>query len=158
MLRPITTLRNLVPCLAIVAMLLSGCLSYKPVELVGIRSFKINHVDLKGISATIGAELKNPNGYRIHVLDPDVDLSINGIGIGKAVLDSAVVLPRRSSEVQRIPLRVNFQLDQAGILPGVAMGLLTGTIKLGVKGTVVGKAGLVRKRFPFADERTIDLR
>ncbi len=137
--------------------LLPGCFSYKPVELVGIRSFKVTQVGLKGISATIGAELKNPNGYRIHVQDPDVDLSINGISIGKALLDSTITLRRRSSEAYDIPVRVNFQIDQAGIIPGLATGLLSGSIKLGVKGTVVGKAGLLRKRFPFEAEQRIDL-
>ncbi|MBK8582115.1 MAG: LEA type 2 family protein [Flavobacteriales bacterium] len=137
---------------------LTGCLSYREVELVGIRSMKLTHLDTKGFTATVGVEMKNPNGYKIQVKDPDVDLSINGIGVGKAMLDSNVVLKRRSTEVYRVPLRVNFQLDQAGILPGLATGFLTGSIKLGVKGTVVGKAGFVRKRFPFSDEQAIDLR
>lgn len=148
--------RKLLPAILSIA-LLTGCLSYKPVELVGVRSFKVSQVGLKGISATIGAELKNPNGYRIHVMDPDVDLSINGISIGKAILDSTVTLQRHSSDIHRIPVRVNFQLDQAGIIPGLAAGLLSGSIKLGVKGTVVGRAGLVRKRFPFDTEQRIDL-
>ena len=146
----------LLPVLAL--LLLSGCFSYKPVELVGMRSLKFTRLDTKGISATIGVEMKNPNGYKIKVQDPDVDLSINGIGIGKAILDSTVVLDRRSTQVYRVPLRVDFQLDQAGILPGLATGLLTGSIKWGVKGTVVGKAGLLHKRFPFANEQVIDLR
>lgn len=146
----------LLPVLAL--LLLSGCFSYKPVELVGMRSLKLTRLDTKGISATIGVEMKNPNGYKIKVQDPDVDLSINGIGIGKAILDSTVVLDRRSTQVYRVPMRVDFQLDQAGILPGLATGLLTGSIKLGVKGTVVGKAGLLHKRFPFANEQVIDLR
>ena len=150
-------MKNLLLCLLIIPFL-TGCLSYKPVELVGIRSMKLTHVDTKGITATVGVEMKNPNGYKIRVKDPDVDLSINGIGVGKALLDSAVVLKRRSTEVYRIPIHVNFQIDQAGIIPGLATGFLTGSVKLGVKGTVVGKAGLVRKRFPFSDEQVIDFR
>lgn len=147
-----------VPWACAALLLLPGCFSYKPVDMVAVRSFKITHLDAKGISAVAGVELDNPNGYRIQVRDPDVFLSVNGMGIGKATLDSTVVLKRRSTDVYRIPLRVDFQLDQAGILPGLATGLFTGSIKLGVKGSVVGKAGLVRKRFPFTDERTIDLR
>lgn len=138
--------------------LFTGCFSYKEVELVGIRTMEVTKVDTKGIAATVGVELKNPNRYKIKIKDPDVDMSINGVGIGKALLDSTVVLKPRSTQVYRVPLRVNFQLDQAGIIPGLAMGLLTGSVRLGVKGTVVGKAGFLRKRFPFADERVIDLR
>jgi hypothetical protein len=36
---------------------------------------------------------------------------------------------------------------------------LGGSVKLGMKGTVVGRAGLfLRKRFPFEVEQRIDLR
>ena len=149
-------MKNLLSLLLI--SIFSSCFSYKPVELVGIRSLKLTHMDTKGIAVTVGVEMHNPNGYKIKVRDPDVDLSINGIGVGKAILDSTVTLNKRSSEIYRIPLRVNFQLDQAGILPGLATGLLTGSVKLGVKGSVVGKAGFLHKRFPFQDEQVIDLR
>ena len=37
-------------------------------------------------------------------------------------------------------------------------GALSGEMKLGVKGTVVGRSGLLRKRFPFELEERIDLR
>ena len=36
-------------------------------------------------------------------------------------------------------------------------GALNGEMKLGVKGTVVGRSGALRKRFPFEMEETIDL-
>ncbi len=149
-------IKSLLALLSIV--LLSGCFSYRQVELTGVNSLKVTHLDTKGIALTVGVEMKNPNGYKIKVKDPDVDLSINGIGIGKAVLDSTVVLQQRSTQTYLVPLRVDFQLDQAGILPGLAMGLLTGSVKLGAKGTVLGKAGLLRKRFPFEVQQQIDLR
>jgi hypothetical protein len=139
-------------------LLCTGCFSYKPVELVAVRSFQLTRLDAKGISASVGVELNNPNGYRIRVTDPDVALSINGIGIGKLLLDSAVTLGKRSSGKYRIPLHIPFQPEQTGLLPGLAAALLTGTANVGVKGSIVGRAGLLRKRFSFADERAIPLR
>jgi hypothetical protein len=118
----------------------------------------LTRLDAKGISASVGVELNNPNGYRIRVTDPDVALSINGIGIGKLLLDSAVTLGKRSSGKYRIPLHIPFQPEQTGLLPGLAAALLTGTANVGVKGSIVGRAGLLRKRFSFADERAIPLR
>lgn len=148
--------RTFAPLLAVV--LCTGCFSYKPVELVAVRSFRLTRLDAKGISASVGVELNNPNGYRIRVEDPDVALSINGIGFGKVLLDSTVTLDKHRSDTYRIPLHIPFQPEQAGLLPGLAAALLTGTANIGVKGSVTGKAGLLRKRFSFADERAIPLR
>jgi hypothetical protein len=37
-------------------------------------------------------------------------------------------------------------------------GALSGELKLGAKGTVAGRSGMLKKRFPFELEETIDLR
>jgi acetylornithine deacetylase/succinyl-diaminopimelate desuccinylase-like protein len=66
--------------------------------------------------------------------------------------------PSRASSKYRIPLHIPFQPEQTGLLPGLAAALLTGTANVGVKGSIVGRAGLLRKRFSFADERAIPLR
>jgi hypothetical protein len=104
----------------------------------------------------VDALLDNPNGYRIHVLDPDVDLYLNDKYIGKGILDSALVLDRKSTRVYSIPLHAEIQGGSLllMVLSGVFSG---GDLKLGAKGTVVGRAGLIRKRFPFALEEQIQL-
>jgi hypothetical protein len=37
-------------------------------------------------------------------------------------------------------------------------GALSGEMKLGIKGTVLARSGMLRKRFPFELEERIDLR
>ncbi len=132
----------------------SSCLSYEQVELQDITNVQVDQLDLKGIAVRIDARINNPNGYKIHLLDPDVDLFINGKFIGKGILDTALTLQKRSTQIYSIPIH-------AEVAPGSLLGLLlSGTlnsksVKLGAKGTVVGKAFLVRKRFPFELEEEV---
>lgn len=136
--------------------LLAGCFSYKQVQLHDLTNVKVEKMDAQGITLRVDALIENPNGYRIHVLDPDVDLFLDGKFIGKGLLDTALVLDKKKSQVYSIPLHAD--LHGGSLL----MMLLTGAlnddeVKLGAKGTVVGKAGLIRKRFPFEVEEMIEL-
>jgi len=138
------------------AFLLSGCFSYKQVQLHDITDVKVEKMDAKGIAIRVDALIENPNGYRIHVLDPDVDLYLNGKFVGKGLLDTALVLEKRKSQIYSIPLHAD--LHGGSLLMMLLTGALNGNeVKLSAKGTVVGKAGLIRKRFPFEVEEMIEL-
>jgi LEA14-like dessication related protein len=134
--------------------LLTSCLSYKEVVLRDITNVAVERMDAKGIALRVDALLDNPNGYRIHVLDPDVDLYLNEKYIGKGFLDSIVVLQRRTEKVYSVPMHA--ELKGGSLLMLLLSGSFSGKdVTLGVKGTVVGKAGFLRKRFPFELEEQI---
>jgi LEA14-like dessication related protein len=138
------------------ALLLSGCLSYKEVVMHDIADVELRKLDLKGVDLTAHVRLENPNGYRIHVKDPDVDLYLNGSFVGKGMLDSTLVLDKRTSRIYEIPLRAEFK--GGNLLMMILGGALSGEVNIGAKGTVVGQAGLLRKRFPFEVEETLNMR
>lgn len=137
-------------------LLLTSCLSYKEVVMHDVEDVQVRKLDLKGVDLTAHVRLENPNGYRIQVKDPDVDLFLNGTFVGKGMLDSTLVLDRRSTRIYEIPLHAEFK--GANLLMMMLGGALSGELKIGAKGTVVGQAGLLRKRFPFEVEETVDLR
>jgi LEA14-like dessication related protein len=133
-------------------------MSYSDVELVGVQGAQVTRLDASGIAATVTVQVHNPNNYRISVMDPDMDLYVNGVAWGKATLDSTIVLARNSTDTYTIPLHATLPKGQTNLLPLLMTAALGGTVKLGVKGTVVGKAGFfLRKRFPFEVEQQIDL-
>ncbi|HRO39701.1 MAG TPA: LEA type 2 family protein [Flavobacteriales bacterium] len=142
----------------LLALLCTGCMNYSEVELVGVRNARLTRLDAQGLSATITVEVNNPNNYRITLADPDVDLYLNDEVVGKAVLDSAVVLAPKSVALYDVPLRATFTQGKGNPLPLLLGSALGGGLKLGAKGTVVGKARGLRKRFPFEAEQPIDLR
>jgi hypothetical protein len=149
---------NAAPLTAILAPLfLSGCLSYKEVELKAVNDVAVDRLDRDGLAARVNLTIHNPNGYRIKVIDPDVDLFLDEVNVGKVLLDSAMVLEKRSTRTYTIPLHASFAGRTGPALFTIMAAALRGRTKLGAKGTVTGKALLVRKRFPFELEHSIDL-
>jgi hypothetical protein len=79
------------------------------------------------------------------------------VNVGKVLLDSTVVLDQRSTRTYSIPLHASFAGRTGPALFTIMAAALRGRTKLGAKGTVTGKAMLIRKRFPFELEQSIDL-
>ena len=115
-------------------------------------------MDGNDIALTIDAEVENPNGYRIKLKDPDVDLWYNGHLVGKAVLDSAVVLDKRSTRVYPVYISADTKGKLGPILLGSLGSLLSGQAEVRAAGTVKGQVGIISKRFPFDIRDTLELR
>lgn len=138
-------------------LLLSGCAGYQDVAFKGITDMEVQRMDAQGVQARVHVTLENPNPFRIHVIDPDVDLFLNDVYIGKASLDSALVLDKRSERTYAVPLHASFGGHGAQAMGAMLTAALTGKATLRAKGSVAGRVFLVRKRFPFEEERSFDL-
>lgn len=139
----------------LLSMSLSSCLSYKEVELIDVTDIRVERMDARGVAVRVNALVNNPNNYRIHAQEPDVDLYLNDKFIGKGVLDSVITLLPKTTQVYSIPMHA--ELQGGSLLMVLLSGALGGNeVKLAAKGTVVGRVGLFRKRFPFEFEETID--
>lgn len=138
------------------AALLAAC---SPVQDVVVQD--ITGVELKGLgpqrlSLRVDARVENPNGFRIHVEDPDVDLFLNDRFVGKAVLDSALVLAPKATAVYPVHLHADLQGGPLAIM--LIGSALSGQVKVGAKGSVAGRSGPLRKRFPFEVSHVVSLR
>jgi len=143
--------------LLLTVVLFSGCLSYREVELRAVDDVELASFDRDGLAVRVLATIHNPNGYRITVKDPDVDIFVDGTFVGKARLDSTITLDKRSTRSYSVPLHADLAAagpQGAFVLLGAA---LKGEVLLGAKGTVTAQALLVRKRFPFELEQRVDL-
>jgi LEA14-like dessication related protein len=146
----------LMSLVALLPWLLTGCSAYEEVELRDIREVQVLRMDGRTIALRVDVLVNNPNGYRIGVEDPDVDLYLNDTYVGKGHLDSALTLNKRSEQVY--PVYLHADLAGGPLLMMMIGGALSGEMKLGVKGTVLARSGMLRKRFPFELEERIDLR
>lgn len=145
-------LHLLVPVLLLLP--LASCLSYKQVELVDVTNIRVERMDAKGIAVRVDAVVNNPNNYRIHAQDPDVDLYVNDKFIGKGILDSNLSLDKRTTRIYSVPMHA--ELQGGALLMVLLSGVFGGNeVKLAAKGTVVGRVGLLRKRFPFEFEERV---
>ena len=137
-------------------LLLTGCLSYEEVTFKGGTDVEVSKLDQSGVAARVSVTLDNPNTFRIHVSDPNVDLFLNEVYIGKAVLDSNIVLDRKSVKDYTVPLRATFDNHGTQAMGAMLTAALTGKATLKAKGSIVGRAFLLRKRFPFEEEHDFD--
>lgn len=133
-------------------LLLGSCLSYQPVSFKGITDVDVSKFDNGGVAARVMVTLENPNSFRIHVIDPDVDLYLNDVFIGKATLDSNLVLDKRTTKDYAVPLHASFDGHATQAMGAMLAAALSGQAKLKAKGSVAGKAFLIRKRFLFEEE------
>ncbi len=140
---------------AITAAVLASCSAYKEVELTDITDVELIKADMRSIALRVDARINNPNGFTIAVEEPDVDLFLNDRFIGKGVLDSALVLEKKAARVYPVYLRADLQ--GGPLLMMLMTGELSGPMKLGAKGTVAGRSGVLKKRFPFEVEEMIEL-
>lgn len=135
--------------------LLASCSTYNEVELTDITAVEVLKLDARSIAMRVDARIDNPNGFTIALEEPDVDLFLNDNFIGKAMLDSALVLDRKAARVY--PVYLHTDLKGGPLLMMLLTGVLNGDVKLGVKGTVAGRSGMLKKRFPFEVEEMIHL-
>lgn len=151
---PFATFRFLL--LSLIVLALPGCLSYEEVTFKGITDVEVSQMDQSGIAARVTVTLDNPNSFNIQVSDPDVELYLNEVFIGKAVLDSNLVLAKNSEKNYPVPMHATFGDHGVQAMGAMLAAALTGKAKLKAKGSIVGRAFLLRKRFPFEEEHEFE--
>lgn len=138
-------------------LLAPGCLTYKEVSFHGITGVQLARVDAKGLALNAQVVLENPNGYNIHVADPDVDVFLNELYLGKATINSKLTLVRKHTDTYNVPLLVDFSQQGGSPLTALMGAAMAGKATLKVKGHVRGGISLLRKKIPFEKEHVIDL-
>lgn len=147
-------MKNYAP-FALGLLLLASCSSYQEVVLHEVTGGELLGMNAQRIALRVDARIENPNGFRIHVEEPQVDLFLNDRFVGKAVLDSALVLERKATAVY--PIHLHADLEGGPLLAMLITSALSGEVKVGAKGTVAGRSGALKKRFPFEVQQIINL-
>ena len=124
----------------------TSCLTYKDVEIKGIRGVKVANFSKTGIDAEIQVQVSNPNNYKITVVASDLDLSINKKAMGKASIANKIVLPKNSEEIHTLKIKATYRDSAEGGLLSLFSLITAKSIDLGVKGTIKAKAFLIHKK------------
>ncbi len=142
--------------LLLLPLLVSGCITYEEVTFNGITDVQVDRFDHRGVVARVTVSLDNPNNFRIHVVDPSVELYLNDVYIGKALLDSSLVLEKKLAKDYAVAMHTTFDGHGVQAMGAILAAALTKKATLKAKGSVVGKAFLLRKRFPFEEEHDFE--
>lgn len=139
---------SILSVLALLSLLLTSCFTYEDVDVKGIEDVKVKNFSKSGIEVDIAVHLVNPNNYKITVTGSDLDVFIGGKSMGKARIKNRVVLPKKSDKVQHITVVADFK-DMASVgLPGLLSIFSGGSLQLGIKGDIKGKAMMITRKFP----------
>ncbi len=125
---------------------LYSCKPFKEAEFTGVKDFKINSVDLKGIEASISLGIRNPNNIGFSVYPSKFDVSLFGIHIGQARLKKRVHIKANTEKAYSFKLKSDFKdMNPADVLKLMSGGNF-GTIH--VKGNLKAGKFYLKKKIP----------
>jgi LEA14-like dessication related protein len=140
--------RTLLFSLFFIAFSISSCITYKEVKVVKIVDSGIKKFSTKGIEIEVAMQIKNPNNYKISIVNSDLDLLAKGNRIGTASIDNKITLPKKSNKIHRFIIKASMKDMASGALP-ILMSVIAGNpIDLQIKGDIKAKAKGLSKKFP----------
>src|SRR4051812_12698695 len=88
---------------------LTSCHDIKEVQCTGVKGFKVNKLDTKGVDADILLGIKNPNTFGFSIYKSAFDVTYSGIYLGKAKLTKRVHIHGKAEEVYSFNLTNDFK-------------------------------------------------
>lgn len=126
---------------------LCSCRDFKEIHVSGVKGFKVNKIDTKGISADLLLNIKNPNSTGFSIYRSTFDVMYNGIKLGKARSSKRVHISPNSEETYAFTLKSDFKdIDLMDIMKLVQGGGNGGMVE--VKGDLKAGKFFIKKRFP----------
>jgi LEA14-like dessication related protein len=126
------------------AMFTSSC-SFQELELIKMEKIDITKMSAKEIELQIVARVNNPNGYKVAIVDSDLEIYVNDQHVGKARIENKVKFPARTTASQLIVLSNKPGNVLAAGFSSLMAIFGSKSMKVTIKGKVKGRAGLVGK-------------
>ncbi|TDW97026.1 LEA type 2 family protein [Dinghuibacter silviterrae] len=149
-----STLRWLaaVTCLA----LMTSCRSYQSLEFRRIENGRMAHFDFVHPLVMADVVYYNPNNVGFNFKGGEVDVYLDSLWLGHALLDTTIHIHPRSEFTITLPM----QLDLQRLIKSGVQTYLNRQVHVRVDGFVRASKGLVQKKFPihFEGEQRLDLK
>ena len=134
----------------------SSCRDYKELELTGVKGFKINTINTKGIDGDILIGIRNPNRFGFSIYKSIFDVKYSGIYLGKARLSKRVHIKANQEETYAFNLTGDFTnvnlMDVMKLLNGASF---KNTVE--VKGDLKAGKFFIKKRIPVDLKESLKL-
>lgn len=154
-------MRNIYKFSIVVVLLLSfsSCIEYKEVEITNIKHVKLLEFSKKGLIVESEIQIKNPNSFKLSVVDSDFDIFVKGSKLAKARIDNNIVLTKNSEEYHTVIMKSDYEDFADGALVKM-LGLTMGSreIDFKVDGYITGKAFFIKKKVHVSHEAKVPLK
>ena len=136
---------------------LTSCFDYEDVEFKGVQNIGLEGRSGGNITVRIDMKVSNPNNYNIKIKKSSLDVFVNSSKVGKTKMKNDVVLKKNHQDVY--PLHLTFSEKELKSSALASIGsLLTGSMKIRIKGDVKTKVYGIGKKFPIDVEEQVNLR
>ena len=135
---------------------LTSCFDYEDVDFKGVDNFGLEDRSGGNITIRLDLRVKNPNNYNIKIKKSSLDIYANGSNIGKTKMKNDIVIKKNKEDVYPLFLTLN-EKDLMGSALGSLGSILTGSMKIRVKGKVKAKVYGIGKKFPIDEEQSVNL-
>lgn len=124
-----------------------SCRDFQEIQVTGVKGFKVNKIDAKGISADLLLNVKNPNTVGFSIYRSKFDVTYSGINLGTARSSKRVHISSNSEDTYAFTLKSDFKdVNLMDIMKLVNGGGSGGMVH--VKGNLrVGKF-FIKKKLP----------
>ena len=135
---------------------LTSCFDYEDVEFKGVQNIGLEGRSGGNITVRIDMKVKNPNKYKIKIKKSSLDVFINGSKVGKTKIKNDVVLKKNHQDVYPLYLTFSEKELKSSALASIG-SLLTGRMKVRIKGDIKAKVYGIGKKFPIDVEEPVNL-
>ncbi len=150
--------KNLLLLFTICTITFSGCNKFEDITVIKIENVKVVSFNQQGVEAIITATIKNPNAVGFTIYKSAMDVTLEGLDVGKANLTEKVKVKAKSETSHDFHIKSDFSKLSVTDLPkifGIAMGK---NVNVGLKGKLkVGKF-YVKYAIPVDIKKTVPLR
>jgi len=136
---------------------LTSCLDYEDVEFKGVQNVGLEGREGGKVTLRIDMKVNNPNNYNIKIKKSLLDIFINGSKVGKTKIKNDILLKKNRQDVYSIYLTLGEKELKGSALSSIG-SLLTGSMKVRIKGDIKAKVYGVGKKFPIDVEEPVSLR
>ena len=154
-------MRNFSKLSVVIVLLLSfsSCIEYKEVEITNIKHVKLLEFSKKGLIVESEIQIKNPNSFKLSIVDSDFDIFVKGSKLAKASIDNDIVLAKNSEEYHTVIMKSDYKDFADGALVKM-LGLTMGSreIDFKVDGYITGKAFFIKKKVHVSHEEKVPLK
>lgn len=132
-----------------------SCTSFREPQCTGVKDFKVNKVDMQGISADITLGIHNPNPVGFSVYRSKFDVFYDGVLLGKAKSKRRVHIKPNADKDYAFTINGSFKdMNMMDVMKLVGKG---GRGDLKVIGDIKAGKFFIRKRFPIEEKQRVGL-
>jgi len=135
---------------------LTSCFDYEDVDFRGVQNVGIEDRSGGNITVRIDMKVNNPNNYNIKIKKSALDVFVNGSKIGKTKMKKSIVLKKNTEDVYPLYLTLN-EKDLRGSAIASIGSILSGSMKIRIKGDIKAKVYGIGKKFPIDIEEPVNL-